>query len=360
MAEATNPLFEVQREKAGSQTKGKYNYQYHWALFKVLNEHDLRSEYAVFVELHEDVVISDSLDHSKARFELNQVKTTSKNMSHNELTKLKNKVKGSSVLAKLVDNTNKKAYSSKIKGLNLISVYPFTLELRQKGITLDKITLKDLSDSQLKKLEDAVKGELGEDINLPENLQFIVSDLSNSYQNEVIASITKLIEKLHPESYCKPTEIYRLLIDEMYQKGVVEYDFVQWNDLLNKKAITSIKINNVINQFTNTKNEAQIKSDFSEISTELGLTVIGRRKLKSAFERYRLSRLGNNSVLQLETTEAILKLIKNELHDGETNIQPLIENVITKLNAKYKEPFSNSENLKGAIICEYLLYEEQY
>jgi len=131
MSEAKNPFFEPQREKAGSQTKDKYNYQYHWALYKVLNEHQSRKEYAVFVELHEDVVICDSLNAEDVNIELNQVKTTAKNMSYTELTKLKKKVKGTSVLAKLVDNTNSKSYSSKIKNLNLISVYPFTLELKK-------------------------------------------------------------------------------------------------------------------------------------------------------------------------------------------------------------------------------------
>lgn len=359
MADAINPLFESQREKAGSQTKGKYNYQYHWALYKVLSEHQLRKEYAVFVELHEDVVICDSLNPEKAKFELNQVKTTSKNMSHNELTRLKKGVKGSSVLAKLVDNTNKKGYSSKINSLNLVSVYPFTLELKQKGVILEKITLEDLSDSQVKKLEDAIEKELGKGVALPKNLQFIVSNLSEkNYQNDVIATISSLIEKMHPESYCKPNDIYRLLIDEIDQKGVVEYDFVKWNDLLSKKALTSITINNVINQFINVKDEGQVQSDFHEISNELGLTVIGRKKLKSGFERYRLSRLGNNSVLQLETSQEIIKLIRHEVAIGEENINELIENVIKKLNAKYQDPFSTIENLKGAIICEYILDNE--
>lgn len=359
MAEAINPLFESQREKAGSQTKGKYNYQYHWALYKVLTEHQLRDEYAVFVELHEDVVICDSLDPEKARFELNQIKTTNKNMSHYELTKLKKGVKGSSVLSKLVDNTNKKGYSSKINGLNLISVYPFTLELKQKGVILDKITLEDLSDSQVKKLEKAIENELGQGVTLPKNIQFIISNLSEkNYQNDVIATISSLIEKMHPESYCKPNDIYRLLIDEIDQKGVVEYDFVKWNDLLSKKALTSITINNVINQFINVKNEGQVQSDFHEISKELGLTVIGRRKLKSGFERYRLSRLGNGSVLQLETSQEIIKLIRHEVAIGEENINGLIENVTKKLNPKYQDPFSTIENLKGAIICEYILDNE--
>jgi len=46
----------------------KYSYQYHWALFRNLNDHTKANKYAVFV-------VSDSLDASKAKFEFNQVKT---------------------------------------------------------------------------------------------------------------------------------------------------------------------------------------------------------------------------------------------------------------------------------------------
>jgi len=359
MSEAKNPFFEPQREKAGSQTKDKYNYQYHWALYKVLNEHQSRKEYAVFVELHEDVVICDSLNAEDVNIELNQVKTTAKNMSYTELTKLKKKVKGTSVLAKLVDNTNSKSYSSKIKNLNLISVYPFTLELKKNGVQLEKITLEDLSDSQLKKLEEAIKNELGSELSLPKNLQFVVSNLSEkNYQNDVIASISKLIEKMYPESYCKPNDIYRLLIDEIDKKGVVTYDFAKWDDLLSKKALTSVTINNVINQYTNIKNEDLINSDFNTIADELGLAVIIRKQLKNGFNKYRLKRLGNSSVLQLEITEAIIKIIRYEIGNGETNMKTLIESVINKLDSKYKTVFLNTEDLKGAIICEYILDNE--
>ena len=351
----SNPLFDSQREKAGSQTKDKYRYQYHWALYKVLTEHISRTEYAVFVEFHEDVVISDSLNSTKAEFELNQVKTTSKNMSHNELVKLKNKTKGTSVLSKLVSNVVDKPYASKIKDLNLVSLYPFTLELSREGLKLDKITLDDLSESQLKKLKTAIENELGVGTALPKNLQFIVSDLSEkNYQNDVIASISKLITEIHPGSYYNPIDIYRILIDEINNKGVVTYDFAKWDELLSKKALTSVTINKVINDFTNIKDEAKLHAEFNEIATELGLGTIIRKKLKTSFDRYRLARLGNSSVLQLEITNAIVELINNEITSGESDIKLLIEHVTDNLDKKYKESFSNNEDLTGAIICEYI------
>ncbi|MBU2714276.1 dsDNA nuclease domain-containing protein, partial [Zooshikella harenae] len=76
--EVPNPLAEEQREKSGSTTFEKYDYQYHWALDRILTEHSKAIEYAVFMECHEDVVLADSLCGVSARFEFNQVKAVEK------------------------------------------------------------------------------------------------------------------------------------------------------------------------------------------------------------------------------------------------------------------------------------------
>ena len=115
--EKNNLLFEPQREKAGSQTFSKYSYQYHWALCRILKEHNGEKEYAVFVELHEDVVLSNSLSVNDAQFEFSQIKTNQTKFTKNNIIKLKN---GSSVLGKLIDSTLNKKYTERIIDINLV------------------------------------------------------------------------------------------------------------------------------------------------------------------------------------------------------------------------------------------------
>ena len=91
-----NPLFEGQREKSGSTTFDKYSFQYHWALYRVISNHLDQKEYAVIIELHEDVVVSNSLDVDSAKFEFNQVKTNK--TPFNTFQLVKNKKAGNSVL----------------------------------------------------------------------------------------------------------------------------------------------------------------------------------------------------------------------------------------------------------------------
>ena len=97
----SNPLYTAQREKSGAQTYGKYMYQYHWALYRIFKEHELEKEYAVFIELHEDVVLANSLNVLQTTFEFNQIKTTNGKYTDKKLIKQDPKTK-SSTLGKLI------------------------------------------------------------------------------------------------------------------------------------------------------------------------------------------------------------------------------------------------------------------
>ena len=348
-----NPLFDHQKEKSGAETFEKYSYQYHWALYRILSDHETQNEYAVFVELHEDVVVSDSLDSEKANFEFNQIKTNISKFNTYQL--VQNKKNGKSVLGKLIKSGLEKPFSKRISNLNLVALNNFNLELKDKGVTLNKIRIEDLSDKQLKDLEDEINKEL-KITSLPTNLQFIVPELSEkNFQNDVIASIAKLITNLFPGSYCSPVEIYRLLIDEINRKGTVTYDFSKWDELLNKKALTSVTVTKIINEFTNLKDEAIIQSTFIGICTEMGLKSIESKNLERSFGRYRRQRISNSSTGQIEITKFITTAIQENIDNGITNLNDLIESVRNSLPQKIKNNFTSDEESTSAIICEYIM-----
>lgn len=348
-----NPLFDAQREKSGAETFEKYSYQYHWALYRIIDEHEKLNEYAVFVELHEDVVIANSLNNEKARFEFDQVKTNS--ASFNTYQLVQNKKNGKSVLGKLISSGIEKPFSDKINKLNLVSLNKFSLDLKDKKIDLDIIRIEDLTENQFKDLENEIIKELS--INaLPTNIQFIIPKLSEkNFQNDVIASIAKLISNLFPGSYCNSVEIYRLLIDEVNRKGTVTYDFKNWDELLLKKALTSITVTRVINEFTNLKDEAKIESEFNSICIELGFKSIQSKKLRQSFNRYRCQRISNGSTIQIDTTKFITKEIQNNIDNGIISLEELISNVQNSLPIKISNQFTTIEEVKSAIICEYII-----
>lgn len=348
-----NPLYFAQREKAGPETYKKYGYQYHWALYRVLSNHESLREYAVFVELHEDVVVADSLSADSAKFEFNQVKTNKGKFTAHKL--VISKKKGSSVLGKLISSGQDKPFSNRIKELNLVALNDFSLELNKEKVQLNKITLTDLSKKQLKQLEVEIKKELNIS-SLPANLNFIVPALSeNNYQNDVISTIANLIKSLSPSSFYDPVEVYKLLIDEVNKKGVVTYDFSQWDDLLKNKALTSITVTKVINEFTSLKDEGKIEAEFYSICNELNLKIIESKSLKRAFDRYRLLRVGNRSGSQLKTTKAITRLIDSIISKEVKDFLMLLDEVCRNLPKGVSEQFDSEIDVKAAIICEYIM-----
>ena len=354
MSKNQNQLLATQREKAGSETFEKYSYQYHWALYRVLNSHIETNEYAVFVELHEDVVVSDSLDATKAKFEFNQVKTTKERLNTYQLVGRKKK-NSQCVLGKLISSGFDKPFYDRITELNLVSLNNFKLNLKEEDLSLNKITLEDLSDTQFKELEDAIKIEMDIET-LPSNIQFIVPELSEkNFQNDIIASIAKLASKLFPSSHSSPVEIYRLLIDEVNRKGTVTYDFTKWDDLLSKKALTSITVTEVINAFTNIKDENKVEMEFYTVCSELGLNSINSRLLKRSFDRYRIKRISNSSTLQIDTTKFIVNQIQINLDNGIDVLETLIENVNNQIPKKFLRQFNGETEIRSAIICEYIM-----
>jgi len=353
MKGSKNPLFDGQREKAGSQTIDKYLFQYHWALFKIINDHKPNSEYAVFIELHEDVVISNSLDSGKAKFELNQVKTTETPFSTYQLVKLKKN--GNSILGKLIKSGNEKPFSKAIEKLNLVAVNDFKLELEKSDVKLKTITAEDLSKKQFKELEDELKKEIGVS-EMPKNIQFIVTDLpQTNYQLATIGAIAQLIHTLFPNSYTDAKNIYTTLIDELIRKGKETYDFTLWDEVLKNKALTSIQVTNVIAEFTNLKNEANIEIEFIQVCQEIGYNSIQSKKIKQHFTRYKTHRISNTSTLQLDTTKYLITEINLLLKRGVTNVKDLITNIQNTMPDKYKKQFPSNEESASAIICEFIM-----
>jgi hypothetical protein len=349
----TNPLFEGQREKSGSVTFDKYSFQYHWALYRVISNHSDQQEYAVIIELHEDVVVSNSLDVDTAKFEFNQVKTNKSTFNTHQLVVIKKG--GNSVLGKLIKGVSSKPYATKIETLNLVISNKFSLELAKENVELKIIRKDDLSSKQISELESELKKEIGISV-LPANLRFIISDIPDSdYQTILIGTIAKLINSLFPGSYTNAESIYTLLIDELYRKGKVTYDFAKWDELLKNKALTSIQVSKVINEFTNIKDEAKIEIEFNSICSEMGLKSLQAKRLRRSFDRYKRQRISNTSTIQKDTTEFFTTNIEKAINEGVNEMTVLVEKIFNSAPNKIKKQFPTMDDFSTALICEYIM-----
>lgn len=313
-------------------------------------------EYAVFVELHEDVVTVDSFNSETAKFEFNQVKTDRANYTIGKLTKLKN---GSSVLGKLLDSCLNRKYTSQINSINLIAVNGFGLTRKESEIEKEKLCITEIETTEFNKIETKIKAELGID-KMPDNLYFVVPALPDKgFEENVIGQISVLVNSLYPASQTNSIEIYRALIDEMNRKGSNTFDYEKWDEALQKKALTSVTVNKVINTFTNSKNEVNILSEFESICNELGIPSIRKKKLKRGFDRYRISRTGNRNSNTIKIAKELQDLIDNNISSSDDNLELLFESVKKGLKPGVKSSFNSEELLNGAIIYEYIIKDEE-
>lgn len=352
----SNPLAIKQRETKGAETFGKYDYQYHWALCRLLDQHSANPEYAIFVEHHEDVVLADCLDAEKARFEFNQIKCKdAQPFTVIELTKVPKDSKNS-ILGKLLSSVAGKPFAASISSVNLVATNGFHGEIPRDGLRLDIIAKTDMSPNALTQFTEKMKTELGIQL-IPENLRFIVPALpSKGHQDFVVGKIARLIEALFPESACKPANIYRVLIDELYRKGQIQEDFPKWEDMLDRKSLTSETVKSVVEKNTSIADLEEAKTEFDKIVMTINVGQRAGRKLKQEMVRYYSRHIAQPSPLHIS-----LSRIVKEAAEAMPSLEyvDLIKYVEDRLDGTIKVAFNDTQALKAAIIYEIIKVENE-
>lgn len=348
-----NPLADQQREKKGAETFAKYEYQYHWALNKLLEEHKQYKEYAIFVELHEDVVLSNSLQKETAEFEFYQVKENSGSTHHTENTLTAvNANNQNSILGKLIQSYYGKAFKDVISSINLVATSGFSSKMIKKELKLEEITFKDLKLKSLAKFKKNILQELSLE-ECPVNIRFIVPKLLPAAKREmVIAAIVDLISTLYPNTQCDAHNIYRVLIDELHRKGEVTYDYNNWNSLLKNKALTSDNVQKTIEAHSSIKKLQEVRQKAESFILELNLKFLDRRELLKSVESYYVLKLARRSGWTINLSNEVQKLCYGFKHLDNAE---LILNIANTLSESLKKNIPNEQELKAAIICELIV-----
>lgn len=355
-----NPLAVVQRETAGASTYGKYEYQYHWALGRVLDEHSNSTDYVVFIELHEDVVYCSSIDGSKVQFEFNQVKNKSSSKYTNKSLTKRTKKDSNSVLGKMLLGIKDKPYRDKLISLNLVATCGFSLQLNGEPLNLEVIKIGDLHEECINDIQVAIDTEIG-DKNLPDTLSFITPTLpAKGFQQYTIGQITSLVNKIKAGANHNAESIYRLLMDELRIKGAVTYDYKLWDDLIQKKGLTGITVENTISQFTQS-NDLQVReNELTEILNELNFKHHEKAKIRKEFHRYHSSSLQRNLVV-LQDHE-IMKNIVNinySVYEDE-GLETFIDKTMEQLLKNDKITSSHDNVIKAGLFYELICKNEEH
>lgn len=348
----SNILGHAQRETSGATTFGKYNFQYHWALCRIIEKHKSNADYALLIEYHEDVVIADSLFGSSAKFEFFQVKNTGNSFTVDSLTK---RVKGAeglknSILGKLLSSCIGTEYETRITEIGLVSSSGFSFDQKDNKLKLDIITSGDLSVDCLSGLTGKLKSELGIDI-FPENLKFIIPKIKLENQEEfVIARFAELVNEIFPNSHCNAVNIYRAIIDEIHRKGQNTYDFTMWEKMVEDKSLTSHTVKDVIAVNTTSPKFEDFEKDFECLAkSDMKWNTLTYRKMVRKIKQIYLRRVGFASAFDMNIMRIAQQALSNVPEEDYTETSDYIKAVVMKakeLNIESQIPEDDD------ILCE--------
>ena len=356
---SSNPLAVAQRETAGAQTFEKYEYQYHWALCRILGAHEKHDDYVVFIELHEDVVLATSTDESVARFEFNQIKNVSSSpWSKNKLLsvpKATSKKVENSILGKMLQGVRNKPFFDKLNSLDLVATCSFNLPPKTNGLKLSIVSIGDLHDDCLCDIQAAIDKELGA-YPIPKILRFITPDLpASGFQDVAIGRISKLVEVKVPGAKCNASTIYRVLIDDLHRKGSVAFDFTEWSNLVKNKGTTHSDVERVISSYTESKGIEAFSRDLEDILKDLEMKSNKRIQVRRAFDRYHNAVRLERTLISIDNQQVVKDTVERNFEAfEEQGAIDFLEQVLSDLPESTKKNLVDLESTQAAIIYELL------
>lgn len=359
MTSVSNPLLTPQRETAGAVTYEKYEYQYHWALFRALTEYELGHDFVIFVEFHEDVILSTSLESDNANFQFNQIKNVSgAPWTTKKITERKKagKTLKNSVIGKMLQGVEGKSFKDKVEQLNLVATCGFKLKLKDSTLNLSLVKVGHLHDDCVKDIENAISKELGP-IKLPPTLGFIKPDLpANGFDHFVVSKISEIVDKQGSGMFSNIRNIYRVLMDDLRKKGVVTTDYENWDELLKNKGLTNLDVSRVASLNVKFVESDKIETIFDQIVAEMGLHIGQRITLKRAYKKYEGEKKYAKTTVQLEVGKNIQTAVKNNIFVFEDlGIGDFLVQCIKDIPEETISKFQNNNFLHGAVIYELIL-----
>ncbi|MCF1365224.1 DUF4297 domain-containing protein [Burkholderia cenocepacia] len=348
---ASNPLYVSQREKAGAATFDRFNFQYDWALYEFLEQHKLNQVSIVFVEFHEDVVFSSSLDAADARFVFCQVKAgASANFNKKSLVKrIKQKP---SVLGKMFTSVGDKKIAARVDKVRLVATGGFKLELAEKGFQLEEIPWDALHQETANEISAALAAELGTDCAL-EKLHFHKPQLPElQHRRAVIGLIADLISERVPNGGGDCQAIYHVLQDELRRKGVHTWDYSDWESLVRNKGLTGQRVDALFEQFASSATVDDLLSDFEYATAQLQYEPRERRKLRQSARTYVLNTLDGGSLAHLQVRAAVSKHLQADFPLRLTT--DLLTSLVAASPDVVREHLVDETSLAAAYIIEYL------
>lgn len=299
MTDASSALKDIllanPREKSGTLASNRFDYQRDWTICKILELHQLRPDYLVLCDYHEDVVVLDSEENpSLASFIQIKTKKTA-NWTINRLIDQKKSEKGillNSIMGKLYScYLRAKAFTEELRFVSN-AFFDFRLQNGETGLSRTEINCAELALREIDRMNTKLSLEHDAACSLPEKpmLYFEVSSLSLlDHSGHAKGKVAEFLD--HVDIRSPSTAMYRILFDEIKRSSSYEGDIKDFGELAKRRGIGKSKIQRMIQDMQATPNPDEIWNEIREQLQHEGFPALKVRRLRRIWSTCEVDRM---------------------------------------------------------------------
>lgn len=334
-----------QRETSGSDTFKNYDYQYHWAIYTLLENSRKNDDIAVLVEFHEDVVLVENISSENNQLNFFQIKANDKHLTLSDIIKRENGNK--SILDKLTLGKEYLEILDNIKSIKLVSANGFSPKF-----CTDESNFYQLYDKDKKKIEDNLLLEIDK-YSFLSKLYFSKSKLPKTgFIQTVKGILSEIIQEIHPDKRTNVNAIYLVLKDDLHDKG--KKRLTDKDDPLQEKGITFFTVKEVIKRYTDIEDDDLTSA--LNILNETSYTIIEKQKIKIELLKYSTHHLNSGSIqAQIKLDILSSNILDDLMCSDNKQLTKIIDNFCSNLNSKYGT-ISTDKMIKSGVLYELSRY----
>ncbi|WP_424475035.1 dsDNA nuclease domain-containing protein [Oceanobacillus kimchii] len=362
------------REQAGSDSYNRFEYQVYWAVYYMIKQIEINSDFYVFCEFHDDIAKMDLSDNPQCA-EFFQVKTTTRykkwKIDHLAKTTKKKSGKGfkNSFLGFIFYNfLNFQDECQKCHFVSNIDVDP-KIRLWQSIIEDKKILFEEEEDlyNEIRTYLRKEYEELEENTfntsfnNFIQNTFIYFGELPLSgYEKVVSGSFFELLKNDNIYT-SNSNKILKDIIEEVRKKSKTKIETpISFNTLKQKKGISSEVFNNIKEQIHDIKKDEQVYLIIKNGLKQYDVSEIKIGVIISSLKRHKRKLLDPSNKLYIATNEQLITFIEDILIENYDDVGEFefIQKYIIKEVINQNESVLEKEIGFNKPLLEGLVYEQ--
>lgn len=357
----TNIIITKPRERSGSISSNRFDFQKDWAICKLLELHSKPDDYLLTLEHHDDIIIFDSSSEPN-KISFFQVKTNNKSK-----WTIKQLIKQEKGKASLLNSPLGKLYEHLLNFEEDVESLNFITNNKIKGVLADNTKCEDtagfcvaeLCSSDLDTILNALKKEhsLNDLKNFKDITFFKLGELDIDKHSDLTkALIVNFLDKNFPDLTYQIAPLYKSIFDEIKMKSDYEKEVTNFDELKSRKSISREGFSKYLEELKDVNSiPSQTTSIESRLNSEgVDFNIITNFRRQSRI--YEIKKMSYNDKA-FKVIEQKIRDVKNNLDlEGKTELQEIHNSILEELDFD-SIVTNNIDSSLIHVMIYYIIYE---